>query len=88
MKTSEDIQKVVEVITKCCEAKGSFDINIFDPTADETDMAMVTLGREYKRHDTIQDNCFVTHFKADNVCGYKTVEITMFRKRKKGGDKK
>jgi len=83
----KDIQKVADVITKCCKAKSSIDINIFDPTADETDKAWDTLGEEYSRYDTMQPDCLVTHFKAEDVCGYKSVEIVMFR-RKKGGDKK
>ena len=83
----EDVQKIVDVITKCCRAKSTFDINIFDPTANETDKAMEILGDEYERHDTMQSDCFVAHFKAEDVCGYKSVEIVMFRRRK-GGDKK
>lgn len=83
----KDLQNIVRVIEECCTNKSSFDINIFDPTPEDTDRAWSILGEKYERHNTMQTDCLVTHLKAGDVCGYK-VEIIMFRRREKGGDKK
>ena len=83
-----ELQGIAKVIRDCCKKKTSIGITIFDPITENSDEAWLILGSKYKRHDTMQDDCLVTHLNAENVCGYKSVEIIMFRDREKGGDKK
>ena len=87
MKEEENLQNVVRVIKECSN-KRSLDMNIFDSTPEDADKAWNILGKNYKRHDTMQTDCFVTHLSAEDVCGYKSDEIVLFRNKEKGGDEK